>query len=245
MVAVDLGPARADEALAVRVVGHQEAVELDPVRRQALAQLVQASTRPVRGGRRRRGCWSRARPLRRGRARRDGWPAGRVAATTSGGSGRATRIWSRSRSGTKPLAWARSSSAGPACMAQRCTGRAGGASASGTPDERGDEGLAVAACAGVDDDVEHGRPVLAAGRGGRCPTRSPRGGQRRAHARPGGGPGAVTARSCGSGRGGASSAAAARANRQCEASSRAQLVEVGRSATASVASTAGQRNPVP
>ena len=229
----------------VGIVGHEEPVEVDPVGGHALAELRRRSTRPARGGRRRRGCSCRARPPRRGRGRRAGSPAGRVAATTSSASGRGTRIWSRSRSGAKPWARARSSSAGTGLHRPQVHRGAG---------RRLGDGAPSSAAASAGSPARRGRrrrgatvePSLAGVR--KAQPASSHSSRARTSARRRGGARArcVTAGSCGSGSGGWPSAAPARASRAAR-SARSGVAQrpAGRRRPGARASTGGQRNPVP
>ena len=163
-VAVDLGPAEADEARAVRVVRHEKALEVHPVGGEPLVELAERPPDPCSG------CSAKVRLLvsTQDASSCPGTKArvasGRVAATTSSGRGNGTRIWSRSRSGTNPSAAARSSSAGPACITHRWRATDAGASCDGPAQQR--RVHPGPGCGRVDHHVDHRGAVATGGEDG-------------------------------------------------------------------------------
>ena len=218
-----------DEARAVRVVGHQEAVELDPVGRHARLELVDGP--PALLGVAGEGPVVRLDPrlLVAARLRRPGWrAAGSPRRRRRPAGGRRASGAGRVR-GRSPARGARSSSAGPACMTHKWIGARRRRLGHGAPDQGG----ASAArrppprAAGSTTTCSDGRPVAGRGEeGGTRPARRPRGPARRAR-RPAPRRGAVTASSWGSGSGGWSSAASARASRSRRAPPGPGRVELG------------------
>ena len=132
-VPVDLGPAGPDEAVARRDRRRPGSRRARPSRRPGARGAARRSSRPVRGGRRRPGCWCRPRPPRRARARRAGSPAaGSPARRRPAGGGAPASGAGRARGRTRGPGRGRRRPVRPR-MAQRWTAAAGGDPATARP----------------------------------------------------------------------------------------------------------------